>query len=201
MPPDKPSGIKLNPVPLHALKGFGVRLKRLRTTQNVKQAYVARIADVDQATVSRWERGLAQPGETQIDRVLAALQPNTFEDSALRRLIESSSLTAHLITDVDHRLLAASPSRECEWGVSANQLRGQSVWAAASPTIVEAEQNLSNLGWWDTQNPAKVTIELDAFDNGFLPIIAGHMVWERVWLQDGSPARLCTLHPGRVSSA
>lgn len=176
-----------------ALPAFGARLRRLRRAYNVKQSHVAHMAGVNQATVSRWERGASTPEPELAAAVLRNLQPAHSNDSALRRLVECSTLTVHLITDTDHRLLAASSKRQAEWGVSLQTLMGQSVWAAASPAIQTAEQELESLGWWDTFHPDPVLIELDHYNNGFLPIVAGQMMWERVWLADGQPARLCTL--------
>ena len=184
------------PVPapsVHALPGFGARLRRLRRSCGVKQAHVARLAGVDQATVSRWERGTVRPSRERAEAVLRALRPDRPDDAALRRLVESSSLVVHLVTDADHVLLAASRGREAEWGRSAASLRGRSLWPAASPGIRAAEAALEPAGWWEAAAPPPVTLELDAHENGFLPIVAGRMTWERVWLADGRPARLCTL--------
>ena len=180
-----------------ALPGFGARLRRLRRACGVKQDHVARLAGVDQATVSRWERGAVRPDRARAEAVLRTLRPARADDAALRRLVESSSLVVHLVTDVDHVLLAASAGREAEWGVPAAALRGRSLWAAASPQIRTAEAALEADGWWERAAPAPVTLELDAHDAGFLPIVPGRMTWERVWLADGRPARLCTLAASR----
>lgn len=177
----------------YRLPGFGPRLRRLRRACGIKQGYVAILAGVDQATVSRWESGSIVPSAAQADAILQALRPAKNDDAALRRLVESSRLTVHLVTDADHILLAASQAREAEWGIPVPSLLGRSVWAAASPAIFEAEDSLGSQGWWDCEHPRPVEIELDAYDSGFLPIIPGRMVWERVWLSDGRPARLCTL--------
>ncbi len=176
-----------------SLPGFGARLRRLRRAIGYKQAYVAHIAGVDQATVSRWERGEIQPDYKHAQAVLRALSPAPGNDSTLRRLVESSALTVHLISDVDHTLLAASPGRAREWNVSISTLIGRSLWEAASPAIYTAEASLESLGWWECTQPAPVEVELVAYDSGFLPIVPGRMLWERVWLSDGRPARLCTL--------
>ena len=189
------AGARLSPRPTGVvpLPGFGARLRRLRRARDVKQDHVARLAGVDQATVSRWERGEAHPSRARADAVLRALRPARVDDAALRRLVESSTLTVHLVTDVDHLLLAASPAREAEWGVAASALRGRSLWPAASPGILAAETALEAQGWWESVAPAPVTLDLENHDGGFLPIVAGRMTWERVWLADGRPARLCTL--------
>ena len=176
-----------------ALPGFGARLRRLRRARGIKQAYVAQLAGVDQATVSRWERGEIKPDYLHAQSVLRALIPNQSDDSTLRRLVESSSLIVHLIGDVDHTLLAASPGRIAEWNIPVEKLIGQSVWGAASPAIYAAEASLEKLGWWEYPQPAPVEVNLEPYDSGFLPITPGKMLWERVWLSDGCPARLCTL--------
>jgi len=176
-----------------ALLGFGARLRRLRRAHGIKQAYVAQLAGVDQATVSRWERGEIKPDYLHAQSVLRALSPNQSDDSTLRRLVESSSLTIHLIRDVDHTLLAASLSRIAEWNRPVKTLIGKSVWEAASPAIYAAEASLEKLGWWEYPQPAPVEVNLEPYDSGFLPIVPGKMLWERVWLSDGCPARLCTL--------
>ncbi len=183
----------LAPNTTRPLPGFGARLRRLRRACGFKQAYVAQLAGVDQATVSRWERGDIKPDNLHAHAILRALSPKQSNDATLRRLVESSSLTVHLIRDVDHILLAASPGRIAEWNVPSRKLIGKSVWGAASPAIYAAEANLELLGWWKHTQPAPVEIELEQYDSGFLPIIPGKMLWERVWLSDGSPARLCTL--------
>lgn len=175
------------------LPGFGARLRVLRRACNFKQAYIAQLAGVNQATVSRWESGVATPTPDLADAVLKSIRPTNLNDSTLRRLVESSTLTVHLVTDADHVLLAASPKRQAEWGVSIHSLLGKTVWAAASPAIRLAESNLETLGWWETMYPEPVSIELKKYDSGFLPIVPGRMLWERVWLADGRPARLCTL--------
>lgn len=117
---------------------FGARLKRLRRAQ---------LAGVDQTTVSRWENGTVRPATSLAEAVLRALQaPVHANDAALRRLVESSTLTVHLISDVDHLLLTASPARVREGNVSLAALRGQCLWPAASPVIHAAESDLAAHG-------------------------------------------------------
>lgn len=176
------------------LPGFGARLRQLRKARGIKQTYLAVLVGVDQATISRWESGSITPDAKHAAAALHALHPEKLDDSTLRRLVESSSMVVHLVTDVDHVLLAASKGRESEWRRSAASLRGQCIWGAASPAIVDAELNLESQGWWENTHPDPVEINLDAYNNGFLPIIPGRMLWERVWLSDGRPARLCTLY-------
>jgi len=179
--------------PQAGFPGFGARLRALRRACNFKQTHIAQLAGVNQATISRWESGVATPGPDLADAILKAIHPANLNDSTLRRLVESSTLTVHLVTDADHILLAASPKRQAEWGVSIQSLLGKTLWSAASPAIQLAESKLESLGWWETMYPEPVSVELNEYDSGFLPIVPGRMLWERVWLADGRPARLCTL--------
>ena len=95
-------GVTLYRTGENCIPGFGARLWRLQRACGYKQAYVAQLAGVNQATVSRWERGNIKPGRKHAEAVLRALSPARGSDTTLRRLVESSTLTAHLINDVDH---------------------------------------------------------------------------------------------------
>lgn len=176
----------------HDLPSLGARLRRVRRARNLKQAHVAAIAGVRQSTVSRWEAGTLEPPKVLADRLLHALQPASGADSALRRLVEASRLPVHLISDADHRLLAASAARWREWGPGARRCVGESLWRFATDDIVAAEGSLSAVGWWDLHLPQPVEVVTRAGGEPPLRIGAGPMLWERVWLEDGTPARLCT---------
>ena len=173
------------------LPAFGQRLQRLRRLRGLKQQAVADLAGVCQTTVSRWEAGALVPDSAVAERVLGRLAASSdlAADSILRRLVETAPCPVHLILDLDHRLLAASPARERQWRRSAADLFGHSLWRFASPAIETAEQKLGDAGWWQ-RSPQPVTVDLAAADTG-LPIASGRMVWERLHLADGTPVRLC----------
>ena len=180
----------MNP-PLTALPAFHLRLRRLRRARGLKQAYVAALLGVDQSTVSRWESGALVPEPEVIERALCALSAAPSDDYALRRLVCASSEPCHLVTDTDHRLLAGSPPRERDWGRPAGDLMGTSLWRFATPEIVAAEERLVELNWWDLAAPPPVVLRTSEGCTDGLHILAGDMVWERVWLANGEPARLC----------
>jgi transcriptional regulator with XRE-family HTH domain len=47
----------------------GRRLRRMRLLRHIKQSHLGELMGVDQATVSRWERGILELSETQcVDR-------------------------------------------------------------------------------------------------------------------------------------
>lgn len=154
---------------------------------------MAEVAGVAQATVSRWERGEIEPGPEAEGRLLDFLRTLTSGpvDSALRRLVEASALSTHLVTDHDHRLLAASGPRVREWGRAASDLAGVPLWRFATEDIQAAEVRLDGVGWWDEVLPGPVRLDTDGGDRG-LRIVPGPMLWERLYLADGTPVRLCT---------
>jgi transcriptional regulator with XRE-family HTH domain len=169
----------------------------LRRARALKHAYVAALLDVEQSTVSRWETGALVPDPDVAERALRLLGARPPDDCALRRLVRTSTVPCHLVTDSDHRLLAVSPPRLREWGRRGDGLMGTSLWRFATPEIVAAEAQLSALQWWQLAAPAPVVVHTSEGWNDGLHILAGDMVWERVWLSSGEPARLCT--PARES--
>lgn len=173
------------------LPNFGARLNRLRQLRGWKQSHIAELARVCQTTVSRWEAGTLKPDPELADRLLQELVGRAPCDSALRRLVEGSRISVHLVTDADHRLLAASPAREAEWQVTSASWLGSSLWPCATEAIAIAEASLKGKGWWEDAAPTPVTLNTGPGCRG-LRIVPGVMIWERVWLADGASARLCT---------
>src|SRR5262249_25664589 len=148
---------------------------------------------VTQATLSRWERGRHQLPATarrRLERLLTA-PLDSAADGALRRLVEASTLPTHLVCDLTHRLLAASPARLGGWGAGMAELRGRSLWRFATEDIRAAERRLGELGWYD-EAAAEVSFWTGANDSPIVPIHAGILLWERLQLSDGTLARLAT---------
>ncbi len=177
-----------SPTPPHAL---GRSLRAWRAARRVKQAHAAEVLGVSQATVSRWENGALAPSPRESARLadLLAARPDTDADRALLDLVESSSQSAHLICDLSHRLLAASPARSREWSLPKEDLMGVSLWRYASAAIVAAEAGLGEAGWYEPLAPA-LSIETGPNDSNEVPIRPGRMDWTRLRLSDGRFARL-----------
>jgi transcriptional regulator with XRE-family HTH domain len=175
---------------------LGRALRRWRRLRGVKQSHAAELFGVTQATLSRWERGyhrLPDAASRRLAKLLAA-PLNSTADAGLRRLVESSALPVHLICDLTHRLLAASPSRFTEWTTDAGALRGLSLWRFATDEIQQAESRLGNLGWYDDGAPSLRLWTSDNHDP-LVRIVPGILVWERLTLSDGTLARLVTTVP------
>jgi transcriptional regulator with XRE-family HTH domain len=168
-------------------------LRRMRLLRQMKQSHLAELMGVDQATVSRWERGILAMSETQwiaAHRFLAAPFGLT-QDTALRRLVESSTHKVHLVCDQTHRLLAASPARQAEWRADLSELLGKSLLVYASLEILVADAALDDLGWHEGR---LCSLEVDTGPNSSaeLAILPGRTLWERVLLGDGTAGRLVT---------
>ena len=172
---------------------YGRALRRWRRLRGVKQSHAAELLGVTQATLSRWEHGrhaIPDSANRRLARLLAA-PLDSAADAALRRLVDSSALPVHLICDLSHRLLAASPARLATWSADAAELRGRSLWRYATDEIRSAEGQLGELGWYD-DGTARFSFWTGSNDSPIVPIDPGILVWERLQLSDGTLARLVT---------
>ncbi|KIC43471.1 DNA-binding protein [Ruegeria sp. ANG-R] len=169
---------------------FGKRLRRLRRSVGLKQSALADLLEVDQATVSRWETGGQTPSAHVQQAVFAALGPVRVQDSALKRLVVNSSECLHLVEEASHTCLAYSANRARDWKTSRRALLGVSLWQFATDEIRHAEGELQQEGWWDLHTPAPKAFLTSEAVHDRIRISAGQIVWERLYLSDGTPVRL-----------
>lgn len=175
------------------LPSFGLRLRRLRRAAGVKQFALSDALAVDQSSVSRWEAGVQVPDLQMQTRAFDLLVGAQRDDFALRRLIETSSSTVHLIEDATHKCLAFSKKRGMEWGnIDHSSLYQKSLWRFATHEIQAAEANLAHSDWWSAQLPAPHSFITSAKTYREIIIRPGQILWERMYLADGTPVRLCT---------
>lgn len=176
---------------------LGTALATTRRLRGMKQSHIADLLQVTQSTVSRLERGEINPTGALRVRILelvsARLDPS--RDSGLRRLVEMAAEPAHLVCDLTHRLLAASPTREREWGCTASELCGVSLWPYASTAIRSAEAALPELRWGTNTGAHVFAFTTGPNRSQRLRIAPSRTLWERILLADGSPARLVTSLP------
>lgn len=168
-------------------------LTRIRQLRGMKQGHLADLMGVSQATVSRWEAGRqrlpAKQGLILAQLFKASLDPR--RDAYLKRLVETSTLPVHLVCDVTHRLLAASPRRQAEWGRDFDELKGVILLPYAPEEIIEADRQLLDVGWLEGEAP-RVIVGTDGCDDGLYKVPPSVLLWERIQLSDGSFARLTT---------
>lgn len=165
----------------------------MRLLHQMKQSHLGELLSVDQATVSRWERGSLELPDVKWSAACRLLSGHfgSAQDRALKRLVESSTQKVHLVCDQTHRLLAASLPRTAEWQIDLSELLGKSLLIYASPEILAAEDALYDLDWHEGR------IDLFAVNTGAnssteIAIPQGRFLWERMILADGTPVRLVT---------
>ena len=174
------------------LPSFAKRLKRQRIAIGLKQDALALALGVSQTTVSRWESGANVPEESVQQRTLQCVASTKTDDTALKRLVENAALCVHLVDEANHTCLAYSRHRAEDWGATERQLLGVSLWQFATEEIRLAESELADHGWWDNVIPEPKTVVTSQAIFPELRISAGGMLWERIYLSDGTPARLVT---------
>lgn len=183
------AGAVTDPAPPSAL---GATLRLARRARGLKQSHVAELLGVTQPTVSRIERGELVPvgrlRRNLLDLVAARLDPA--REAALRRLVEGAAGPVHLVCDLTHRLLAASPAREREWRRDSAGLNGATLWPFATPAIRAAEARLPEIGWGERDGAHGFAFTTEGNGSPELRILPGRLVWERILLSDGAPARL-----------
>jgi transcriptional regulator with XRE-family HTH domain len=172
---------------------LGRGLRRFRRLHGIKQSHLAESLGVSQGSVSRWESGTHEPEGLYRKRILAMVAARASEagDAALTRLVSTSPLPVHLVCDITHRLLAASPARVATWRAAANDVLGQSLWRFASPEIVAAEESLDARGWFDRPFQ-RFEFYTGSNTSQTVAIEPGLMLWETVPLADGRVGRLTT---------
>jgi transcriptional regulator with XRE-family HTH domain len=172
------------------MRKTGQMFRRLRRLRGLKQSHAAELLGVSQATISRWETG-ALPLSDKAERAMVALMTakSSAADYALKRLVSHAPFPIHLICDLTHTLLAASPAREAAWRRSASDVLGESVWRYASAQIQDVECQLPELGWGEVCPPA-VAFWTGANHDDDVPIVPGLVLWERVALEGGRQGRL-----------
>ena len=121
--------------------------------------------------------------------VLMAAPLDSAAEHALGRLVRDAGTPVHLVCDLTHRLLAASPARTHDWRRPASEMLGRSLWRYASAEIVAAEAALDDAGWFDG-GPQAMSVMTGANDSDEVPIRPCRFQWSRLQLADGSFVRV-----------
>lgn len=179
-------------ISLPTARPIGKSLTRVRRLRGLKQSHMAELLGISQSTISRIERGELVPEPYLYKRIAECISArlDPAGDAALKRLVETCSTPVHLVCDVTHRLLAASPARERMWGITAGELSGRSLWRYATEEIQRAEARLSEIGWGDLHGTSQISFKTTANFSDDLKIWPQTLIWDRIVLADGSAARL-----------
>lgn len=177
--------------PTPEIKALGPALRRWRALNRIKQTTVAEELGVSQTTISRWENREQTPEPRDVRRLtrLLAAEPTASSDRALIDLVRAAAAPMHLICDLTHRLIAASPARLVTWRVGVDELIGTSLWRFASQGIQSGEAALAAQGWYEPIAP-DVAVETEFASFPELTIDAARIRYTRMPLAGGGFARL-----------
>ncbi len=171
----------------------GATLRHIRKMRNMKQSHLAELAGVDQATISRWERGnslLPEEIKTRFHGIFYRF--DTFsQDDAINRLVTTSSLKVHLICDLTHCLISASARRLDEWKAPLPDIIGKSMLPFASRDLLDAEHALKVSGWKNHLG-TRTIVTTGPNNHPTIRIPQSRVIWERVLLSNGMVGRLVT---------
>lgn len=173
------------------IEHLGAQLLSWRRLRGLKQSVLADHLRITQSTLSRWENGRVEPPDLKkaAIRDLLRARPSGAGDFALRRLVETSSLAAHLVCDTTHELLVASHERELQWRTPAADLLGRSLWRFRTEAFERAEYQLKDCGWFESRiGQFQIVTERREFEE--LTVEAGPVTCTRHVLSDGRFARL-----------
>lgn len=123
---------------------------------------------------------------------LNALTSTGTDDTALRRLVENANNYVHLVEEATHICLAYSRNRAGDWRASQQALLGVSLWQFATDEIRQAEAELAESNWWSVRVPTPKSFRTSRRVHDEITISAGGILWERLYLSDGTPVRLVT---------
>lgn len=170
---------------------LGPSLRRWRVLNRVKQQVLAAELGVSQSRISRWESGHGAPDQNCAAKIawLLRARPQSASDRALLDLVTKSSSPVHLVCDLTHRLLAASPARAAQWHVGVPDLLGKPLWRFASEGIRAAEHQLQDLGWFEPDSP-DIVYRTERAEFQELTIPESCLRISRLVLSDGGCVRL-----------
>ncbi len=179
---------------------LGPSLRRWRILNRVKQQALAEDLGVSQSRISRWESGHSEPdafARRKITQLLRA-RPETASDRALLDLVTGASNPVHLVCDLTHRLLAASPMRTRFWHVPVSDLMDRPLWRFASESIRSVEHELGDRGWYEPLGP-DILYRTERADFAELTIPESQIRISRLALSDGRFARLVRDEPTKLA--
>ncbi len=168
-----------------------ISLRRIRQVRGIKQGHVAQLMGVSQATMSKWETGILRPSPEQcvkFQQIFAArLCP--IHDGWVKRFVENSAGSAHLICHFTHNLLAASKTRYREWGQIPSSMYERPLLDDAPDDIQVAEDTLlKNIETTGLMRP--FAINTNGRKGGRYSVHPSLVLWETFQLSDGSWVRL-----------
>lgn len=127
---------------------WAASIRRLRQANGWKQAALAELMGVDQATVSRWERGLQIPEVTMRRKLVELMRSRLPELDRLQLVSIQASPNPAMAFDHGLRVLAASAQAAAMHDLTPAEMVGESLSNRLSPDLVQALELAERHGLW-----------------------------------------------------
>lgn len=168
---------------------WGAQLRRFRRLRSLKQTALAELIGVDQATVSRWERGQQSPDlgmQQRLRDLLRRIEPG--EEVLLKHWI-NASVGYTVLCDEDRVIRAASPSYCSIHGLSSTEVLGLSSIPVFTAELERALWLTADRGFFEGEVASATVVGRVNALSGRPRDIPGISVWTPVPLTDGRVLR------------
>lgn len=168
-----------------------ISLRRIRQVRGIKQGHLADLMGVSQATMSKWETGALIPSPEQCNKFLQIFSTRLCptQDAWVKRFVENSAGSVHLICHFTHNLLAASRARYREWEQVCSSMYERPLIDDAPDDIQLAEDALlKNMDSASLMRP--FALNTNGRIGGRYSVKPSLVLWETFQLSDGSWVRL-----------
>ena len=168
---------------------WGPQLRRLRRLRALKQAALAELLGVDQATVSRWESGRQIPDLGMQRRLRDMMRRTEPREEALLKHCINASVGYTLLCDEQRTIRAASPSF-CEiHGVAPSDIIGMSSLPAFTAELEQMLWIAIENGFFEGEVASVRVVSRFHSLSGDWRDLGGIVCWTPVPLSDGRVLR------------
>lgn len=163
---------------------WGVQIRMFRRQRLLKQAALAAMLDIDQASVSRWERDIGIPPERVQRRLRGLLRTAKTPDQVLKYSVESSFFQV-LLAD-RHRVIWTASTSYCEGhGISRPEIIGLSTRPQFTDSVHQIWNETTQQGFYQGEIAA-VRYAARAHTLDGRRDLAIQVLWTPVFLSDGT---------------
>lgn len=186
------------------LADWGAQLRRFRRLRALKQAALAEMVGVDQATISRWESGRQSPDlamQQRLRDLMRRIEPR--EEVLLKHWI-NTSVGYTVLCDEDRIIRAASPSYCNIHGLSPTEVLGLSTIPSFTAELERALWLAVDRGFFEGEVASVTVVGRNNALSGQPRDVPGMSVWTPVPLADGRVLRRVdriALSEGRFEAA
>ena len=160
-------------------------ITRFRQSRAIKQTALAEMLSVNQATVSRWERGRSLPDPAVQRRLRDLIYRWPADDVIIQHGIRTA-IGEMILSTRDRIALAVSPGYAAGHGVVPEQLTGHSTQPMYSEDAERCWQTIYNAGFYSGEIASAIVLCRSQTWSGHIKSRCTKVVWLPVRLSDGS---------------